>query len=186
MKTSVWEHFKNRVVWLVLLALLGLVSGMIVQNFEGLLLQFAILATFMPMLADTGGNTGSQASTLVVRALALQEVKPRDIFRVLFKEGLVSVMLGTVLAALAFGRVFLFAGQSGVESGMPLSRIGLAVALALGLQVVSSTLIGALLPLSVAKFKIDPADVASPALTTIVDITGLLIFFSTARIILGM
>ncbi|MBN1834045.1 MAG: magnesium transporter, partial [Deltaproteobacteria bacterium] len=86
MRISSWQHFKNRCVWLVLLAALGLISGYIVQSFEGLLLQFAILATFMPMLADTGGNTGSQSATLVVRALAVREISPRDILRVLWRE----------------------------------------------------------------------------------------------------
>lgn len=186
MKTSSWGHFKNRCVWLVALAALGLVSGYIVQSFESLLFQFAILATFMPMLADTGGNTGSQSATLVVRALAVKEISSGDILRVLWKEFKVGLSLSLLLAAFAFGRVFLFAGRPSSPEGYSLSSIGLAVGAALGIQVLTSTLIGALLPLAAAKMKIDPAVVASPALTTIVDITGLFIYFTTARLLLGI
>ncbi len=186
MKTPAWVHFKNRSPWVIALALLGLVSGFIVQSFEGLLLQFAILAAFMPMLADTGGNTGSQSATLVVRALALKEISPRDILRILAKEFQVSVLLALLLGIIAYGRVVLFGGGSTVPQQYSLSTIGTAIALALGLQVVLSTLIGALLPLAAARAKFDPAVVASPALTTIVDITGLLIYFMTAKLLLGI
>jgi magnesium transporter len=186
MKKPAWVHFKNRALWVIVLALLGLVSGYIVQSFEGLLLQFAILATFMPMLADTGGNTGSQSATLVVRALALKEISPRDILRILAKEFHVAVLLAIVLGIIAYGRVILFGGGSTGPQLQSLSTIGIAIALALGLQVITSTLIGALLPLAAARAKIDPAVVASPALTTIVDITGLLIYFLTAKLMLGI
>jgi magnesium transporter len=184
LRTSSWGHFKNRCIWLVALAALGLVSGYIVQSFEGLLLQFAILATFMPMLADTGGNTGSQSATLVVRALAIREIFPRDVLRVLWKEFKVGLPMAVLLAGLAFGRVVFFAGGSSRPEGYPLTTIGLAVGAALGLQVLTSTLIGSLLPLAAAKLKFDPAIVASPALTTIVDITGLIIYFATAKFLL--
>ncbi len=186
MKTSVWGHFRNRYPWVIALAILGLVSGFIVQSFEGLLMQFTILAAFMPMLADTGGNTGSQSSTLVVRALALKEVSTKDIFRILVKEFRVSILLALLLGVIAFGRVFFFGGGSSIPDGFSLTRIAFAISLALGLQVVTSTLVGALLPLGAAKIKWDPALMASPALTTIVDITGLLIYFCTAKLLLGI
>lgn len=186
MKTSAWVHFKNRSPWVIALAILGLVSGFIVQSFEGLLLQFAILAAFMPMLADTGGNTGSQSATLVVRALALREISPRDILRILAKELQVGILLALLLGIIAYGRVILFGGGSTVPDQYSLSTIGFAIALALGLQVITSTLIGAVLPLAAARARIDPAVVASPALTTLVDITGLLIFFSIAKWVLGI
>ena len=186
LRTSSWQHFKNRCVWLVLLAALGLVSGYIVQSFEELLLQFVVLAAFMPMLADTGGNTGSQSATLVVRALAVREISPKDILRVLWKEFKVGLPLAFLLAILAFGRVIFFAGSASRPEGFSLSLIALAVGVALGIQVLTATLIGCLLPLVAAKAKFDPAVVASPALTTIVDITGLLIFFTTAKFFLGI
>lgn len=187
LRTPVINHFKNRVVWVVILAMFGLISGYIIHSFEDLLMQFAILATFIPMLADTGGNTGSQTATLVVRALAVQEITARDYFRVLWKEIRVALPIGLVLSSIAFGRVFLFAGASeGIATGFTPLDIGFAVSIALGLQVVSSTLIGAILPLAAAKARLDPAVVASPALTTAVDITGMLIYFTTVKIILGV
>jgi magnesium transporter len=182
LSTSAWRHFRKRVGWIVALAALGFVSGLIVQRFEGMLLQLAILASFMPMLADTGGNTGSQSATLVVRALALGEIRPRDVARVLFKELLVALPLGLVLAGLAFTRVMLTPGD---HLGTTPTMVGVAVAAALGLQVVTATLLGALLPLAAARLRLDPALVASPALTTVVDISGLAIFFVTVKAVLG-
>lgn len=186
LRTSPWVHFRNRVGWVVILAMFGLISGFIVQNFEGLLLQFAILAAFMPMLVDTGGNTGSQSATLVIRALALREVAPRDLLRILAKETHVAVLLGLLLGLIAFGRVVLLGGGATVPAGYSLSMLGFAIAIALGLQVVTATLIGAILPLAAARLKLDPAVVASPALTTVVDITGLLIYFTTIKLMLGV
>jgi magnesium transporter len=186
MKTPVIKHFKNRVLWIVILALFGFISGAIVQRFEGLLLQFAILVTFMPMLADTGGNTGSQSATLVVRALALKEITHKDIMRILLKEVQIGLLLGVLLGAIAFGRVLFFGAGSSGPGGFSIGMIGTAVSVALTLQVITATVIGALLPLFAARLKLDPAVIASPALTTVVDITGLLIFFTTAKIILNI
>jgi len=185
MRLSVWDHFKSRMPWILALAILGFVSGYIVQSFEGLLLQVAILASFMPMLADTGGNAGSQSATLVIRALALKEISPRDGYKVLVKEFKVAFLMSLLLAVIAYLRVLLFIGPATNSTISPL-RVGMAVAAALALQVISSTLIGAFLPLIAASVKVDPAVVASPALTTIVDITGLLIFFVTAKLIIGL
>lgn len=185
-KTSSWGHFKNRAGWVVILAMLGLISGMIVQKFEGLLLQFTILATFMPMLADTGGNTGSQSSTLVVRALALKEISYKDVMSVLFKEFQVAILLGLLLGIITFGRVLLTGGEILLPAGCTITIIGSAIALALSLQVVTATLIGAGLPMIASFLKLDPAVVASPALTTIVYITGLLIYFYTIKMMIGI
>lgn len=184
LSTPIWNHFKNRAVWILPLALFGLVSGVIIQRHEELLQTFAILAIFIPMLADTGGNTGSQSATLVVRALALQEISPGDIFRVILKEARVALMLGLVLSLVAFGRVLFFGSGGEFAGGITVWRIGLAVSIALGLQVVTSTMVGAMLPLIAARFKVDPALVASPALTTAVDISGVFIFFTTTRLLL--
>ncbi len=184
LRTSAWDHFRNRSMWVLALALLGFVSGYIVQSFEGLLLQFAILATFMPMLADTGGNTGSQSATLLVRALALKEVTVKDVIRVISKEIQVSLLLGLLLAAVAFSRVLIFSTKSSMPEASSTWTVAIAISIALALQVMSSTLIGALLPLGATRLKLDPAVVASPALTTIVDISGLLIFFMTVKLIL--
>ncbi len=186
LRTSSWVHFKNRAYWIVGLAALGLVSGIIIHSFEATLMQMMILALYMPMVADTGGNTGSQSATVVVRALALQEVTPRDVFKVLFKEFKISILLAVILGALSWAKVMFLSHGSVTPTGFSLSQIGLAIAVALGVQVVTATLTGAILPLAAAKMNLDPAVVASPALTTIVDITGLLIYFTTARMILGI
>lgn len=182
--SSVRDQVRYRIGWVAALAVLGMVSGFIVHRYEALIVQFSILATFMPMLVDTGGNTGSQSATLVVRALALGEVAPRDALRILSKELGVSLVLGAFLAVIAFGRVFLFSDQTALPPGVTPALVGIAVGTALLIQVITSTLIGAFMPLVAARAKLDPAIVASPALTTIVDITGLLIFFTTARLIL--
>ena len=184
MKTSPWRHFRNRVWWVVGLAAVGLISGQIVYHYEELIETYIILAMFLPLLADAGGNTGSQSATLVVRALALGEVRLRDVGRVISKEALVSLMLGLVLGGVAFLRIVLLPGE--LPAGMGPVRIATAVSLALSLQVISATLLGAMLPLIAYRFKLDPAVVASPALTTTVDVTGLLIYFGCASWILGI
>jgi magnesium transporter len=183
MKTTVWKHFSNRAVWVTILAILSLLSGMIVEKYENLILQVGMLAVFMPMLADAGGNTGSQSATLVIRALALKEITPKDAFRVLAKEARIALLLGILLGCLVFARVIIF-GQGSEEA--PLILIGLSISIALSLQVVTATVLGAILPLVAARFRLDPAVIASPAISTIVDITGLFLYFTTASIILGL
>lgn len=184
MRQSPWQHFLNRIGWLVGLAVLGMVSGFVVQNFEHVLMQVTLLAAFMPMLADTGGNAGSQSATLVIRGLALGEIKIGDFLRVISKELQVALLMGVFLSMLVFLRVLFFTGSASLPPGVTTFKVGIAVAMALGIQVVSSTLIGACLPLVVHRFGKDPAVIASPAITTFVDITGLLIYFSIARFLL--
>lgn len=186
LKTSSFKHFKNRAVWIVSLAALGLVSGMIIHSFEETLMNMMILALYMPMVADTGGNTGSQSATVIVRALALSEITYRDILKVLWKEFRISILLAGILGILSFAKVLFLSADSEIPLGFSLEKIGFVIALALSLQVITSTLIGAFLPLIASRLKLDPAVVASPALTTIVDITGLVIYFTTARLMLGI
>ncbi len=184
--TPAWEHFKNRAGWIVGLAALEIVSGWIIHSYESTLNQLMILALYMPMIADTGGNTGSQSATVVVRALALGEIAPRDILRVLYKELKISLMLAAVLGVLSWAKVMFLSHNSYIPAGFSLLHIAEVIAIALAAQVVTATLVGALLPMIAAKLKLDPAVVASPALTTIVDITGLLIYFTTAQLMLGL
>lgn len=184
LNTSLWSHFKHRVVWLIVLAAMGLISGAVLQTFESTLTSIIILAFYMPMLADTGGNTGSQSATMVVRALALKEIGPKDAIKVLWKELRVSILLGLVLGFLAFLRVLLTGNPSHLPETISLLNIGIAISVALCIQVISATVIGALLPLAAAAVHLDPALIASPALTTIVDITGLFVYFTTARVVL--
>jgi magnesium transporter len=186
LQTPVFTQFKRRVVWLVILAAAGLISGAVLQSYEATISQLMLLTFYMPMLADTGGNTGSQSATVVVRALALKEIKPKDAFKVIWKEFRIALLLGIVLGVLAFLRVWMTAGGSALPVGITLRQIGFVIGLALFVQVVSATIIGAVLPLLAAVLKLDPALIASPALTTIVDITGLFIYFSFAHSLLGV
>ncbi len=179
-------HYRRRAIWAVSLASLQLVSGWILHVNQATLASLVLLTVYMPMLAATGGNTGSQSVSTVIRALALGEIAPADVLRVLWKELKVSLLMGTTLAALAWGNVYALTRAEDVPLGFALWKIGGTVALAMGLQVVTSTLAGALLPLGAARLKLDPAVVASPALTTVVDITGLLLYFSLARALLGL
>lgn len=186
LRTPVGIHARHRLWWLVILAGFGFLSGAILQSFESTLMSLMILAFYMPMLADTGGNTGSQAATVVVRALALKQLVPADAGKVLWKEFRVAVLLCLVLALFAFGRIWFFTDAASLPAGISVFRVAFAISLALALQVVSATVFGALLPMLAAAAKLDPALVASPALTTIVDITGLLLYFGIARTMLGV
>jgi magnesium transporter len=186
LKTSIWSHFKKRIGWLVILAVLGLISGGILQRYESTLMSLMILAFYMPMLIDTGGNTGSQSATVIVRSLALKEISPKHAFKVVWKELQIALLLSLVLGGLAFVRVVFATSPGAVPEAMSLMKVGFSIAIALALQVLSATILGALLPLGAAALKLDPALVASPALTTIVDITGLFIYFGTVTLILGL
>lgn len=186
LSTPAAVHFKNRATWIVGLAALGLISGMIIHGAHDALKALDVLILFMPMLASAGGNTGSQSATVVVRALALGEVSPGDLLRVISKEFRVAFMLGLVLGVVTFVEVLILSQGIEIPPEFSLGRIGFVVALALSLQVFSSTVVGALLPMLASKMKWDPSVVASPALTTVVDITGLLIYFTIARSILGI
>ncbi|MFN4300082.1 MAG: magnesium transporter [Thermaurantimonas sp.] len=178
--TSSWEHFKRRAVWVISLAALGIVSGMIIHSYENAIEKLLILALYMPMVADTGGNAGSQAATVVVRALALGQLTFKDWLKVIWKETKVSTLLAICLGVLAFAKVLFLSWETEIPSQYSLSVIAFVISLALSLQVISATIIGAALPLVVRRFGGDPAVAASPAITTVVDITGLLIYFGVA------
>lgn len=178
--TSVFDHFKMRVVWLVSLAAVGLISGVIIHHYQEILEKLIILALYMPMMTATGGNTGSQAATLVIRAMALDQASEKEWFKILLKEAQISLLLGLCVGMLVFIKVAFLSSVSLFPAGMSLPFIGFIISLAIGLQVMSSALVGAGLPLLVRKLGGDPAVAASPAITTVVDITGLLIYFSIA------
>ena len=186
LSVPVVRHFSNRIIWVVILAFIGLLSGFVLHKFEDTLSSLVILALYMPMLMDTGGNTGSQAATIVVRSLAIGDIKGKDLIAVLWKELRVSLLISLVIGVLAFARVLFLSRNAVIPEGFALMNIAVAIAVALSIQVVSATLIGATLPMIVAKAKMDPAVVASPAITTMVDITGLIIYFTTATMMLGL
>lgn len=173
---SPWRHYLRRVGWVVVLGILGIGAGAIVQHFTPLLTRHVALAAYMTMLAAAGGNTGNQSAAMVVCGLATHEITPRDLPRILRKEFLVSLMLGGALALI----VGLFSSLFRHEQ-----TVALVVACAVAAQVVTAVLVGVLLPMGAVRLKLDPAVVASPALATVVDLTGLLIYFGIATALLS-
>ncbi len=182
-QTSVWGHFRKRVIWLSSLAIIGLLSGMIIHHYEAAMSALIILALYMPMVADTGGNAGSQAATVVIRAMALGQVSLKNWLSILFKEARIAVLLSVVLGVIAFGKILFLSWETEVPEQFNLIFIATGISAALALQVISATVIGASLPLIVRRLGGDPAVAASPAITTAVDITGLLIYFSIATLL---
>jgi magnesium transporter len=186
LNTSSFQHFKKRVVWLVSLAAVGIISGMIISEYQSVLESFIILAMYMPMMAATGGNTGSQAAAVVIRSLSLGEMDETDWPKIVMKEAKVSFMLAVSVAALTYLKIAFLSFSALLPEGFSMSYIGIIISIAIAIQVMSSAIIGAGLPVFVRKLGGDPAVVASPAITTIVDITGLLIYFSVASATLGL
>ncbi len=174
---SVATHFKKRLPWLVALLIFGIVSGMVIQHFSYAIEKIIILALFMPMIAATGGNVGSQAASVIIRAMALGQVTKSDWWKVVWKESRTSLLLGLCLGLVGFLNVLIIAGSSGSDHPFPLYQIAIVISIALSVQVVSASMIGAVLPLVVKRMGGDPAVVASPAITSLVDVTGLLIYF---------
>ncbi len=186
LKSTAWLHFKKRSPWIVGLAAISILSGLIIHSYEAMLTDFIILAMYLPMLADAGGNTGSQSATVVVRALALNEVRPSNILRILRKELTIALLLGLLVGLFALLRVLLMSRGIEAPEGFSLQLIAVAIGVAMMCQVMTATLVGALLPLAAARANLDPAIVASPALTTMVDVTGLLLYFGIVKLILGL
>ena len=186
LQTSSFHHFKKRVVWLVSLAAIGIISGMIINEYQGVLENFIILAMYMPMMAATGGNTGSQAATVVIRSLSLGEIQDEDWLKIVFKEAKISFMLSLSVAILTYLKIAYLSFHAVLPTGFSMGYIAFTISLAIAIQVVSSAVIGAGLPLVVRRMGGDPAVVASPAISTIVDITGLLIYFTVASMALGI
>ena len=176
LKTGVFSHAKRRVFWLLLLMLSSALSGTILTKFQDSFAVMPILVSFMPMLMNTGGNCGSQASTLIIRGLSLGEIRGRDAFRVWWREARISILVGIVLAAVNLLRIWLFYDHA--------LLLGIAVSLSLFATVIIAKSVGCLLPIGAKKLGLDPAIMAAPIITTIVDICALALYFSVAKIIL--
>ena len=193
LKSPVISHFKRRAVWVFLLAIVAILSGLVILNYEKLLENVFILAVYMPMIVATGGNTGSQAATMVIRAMSLGEFTPSEFFRVVWKELRIGLALGALLGALiAIGSWILITTfispdtLNSITGEHGLSDLVITVGIALTIQVSASTFIGAALPMMAKSCRLDPAVVASPAITTIVDVLGLIIYFGIASMMLGI
>ena len=169
LKESVISLAKHRILWLLVLMISATFTGLVIKKYEDILQSAVYLATFIPMLMDTGGNAGSQSATLVIRGIALEEIEFSDIFRVIWKELRVSILVGFILSAVNFIRIYYFT-RSGLETS-------LVVAISMFLIVIMAKVIGGVLPLVAKSLKIDPAIMASPLITTIVDTAALIIFF---------
>ena len=178
LKTSVWTLAKNRIIWLLILMISATVTGAIIQGFEDVLQSVVILASFIPMLMDTGGNSGSQSSTLIIRGLALGEITTKDIFKVIFKEFKVSIIVASILSVVNFLRLY-FLTSAGF-------MVSLTVCASLFFTVVLAKVVGGILPIISKKLNLDPAIMASPLITTIVDAFALIVYFAFAKLLLGI
>ena len=176
LKESVVSLAKHRILWLLVLMISATFTGLVIKKYEDILQSAVYLATFIPMLMDTGGNAGSQSATLVIRGIALEEIEFSDIFKVIWKELRVSILVGFILSAVNFIRIYYFT-RSGLETS-------LVVAISMFLTVIMAKVIGGVLPLVAKSLKIDPAIMASPLITTIVDTAALIIFFKLSVIFL--
>ena len=176
LKESVVSLAKHRILWLLVLMISATFTGLVIKKYEDILQSAVYLATFIPMLMDTGGNAGSQSATLVIRGIALEEIEFSDIFKVIWKELRVSILVGFILSAVNFIRIYYFT-HSGLETS-------LVVAISMFLTVIMAKVIGGVLPLVAKSLKIDPAIMASPLITTIVDTAALIIFFKLSVIFL--
>ncbi len=185
LKSSPFDLYKHRIPWLMLLMVSATFTGMIISSFESALALLPALTAFIPMLMDTGGNCGSQSSVTVIRALSLDELELSDVFTVLWKEIRTAVLCGITLAALCFVKVLLIDRLLMHNNSISLS-VDLVICLALGVTVVIAKIVGCTLPLLAKKLGFDPAVMASPFITTIVDALSLLVYFLFAKTILGL
>ncbi|MEG1559948.1 MAG: magnesium transporter [Clostridia bacterium] len=178
LKTSVFDVFKQRIPWLMLLMVSATFTGKIIQSFEGAIASCVILTSFIPMLTDTGGNAGSQSSVTIIRSLSLGDVRFADIFKIIWKELRVSLLCGVSLAIINIGKMMLIDSVT--------FDIALVVSLTLVVTVFIAKLVGCTLPLVAKKLGFDPAVMASPFLTTIVDALALIVYFNIASGLLNL
>ncbi len=179
LKTGVFKLTKNRIVWLLILMISATFTGQIIESFENKLALIAGLTACIPMLMDTGGNAGNQVSTLIIRGLALGNIKPKDYLKVLWKEIRVAVLCGLILAVVNFGRMYLIRFVTHSETATPVFFV---VCLAMVCAVIIAKTIGCTLPILAKMIHLDPALMAGPMITTIVDAITLLIYFGIANI----
>ena len=173
-ETSSFAHAKRRIPWLLVLMFSSIITGSIITKYENAFAAIPLLVSFIPMLMDTGGNCGSQSSTLIIRGLALDEVHFGDFFRVVFKEFQISIIVGIVLATANGLRIFIEYHNSG---------LAIVIALSLIVTVTLSKIIGCTLPLFAKKIGLDPALMASPLITTLVDTCSIIVYFNIATTI---
>lgn len=178
LKMGIFTSAKHRVGWLLVLMISATITGNIIKQYNDILQSVVILVSFIPMLMNTGGNSGSQSATLVIRGLALNEIQMRDVWKVLWKELRVSIVVGFVLASVNFVRIYF------LERTDP--YVAITVCVSLFITVITAKLVGGILPIIAKKMKLDPAIMASPLVTTIVDAVALVTYFSIATLSLNI
>ena len=183
LRSSPWDLFKHRIPWLMLLMVSATFTGMIITSFEEALAALPLLTAFIPMLMDTGGNSGSQASVSIIRALSLGELEPSDVPRVVWKEIRTAVLCGCALALICFVKILLVDRLLLGHTDITLLTAG-AVCLTMALTVLIAKVVGCTLPMGAQKLGLDPAVMASPFITTIVDALSLLVYFAIASTLL--
>ncbi len=185
LKSTVWELFKNRIPWLMLLMVSATFTGMIITGFEDSLAAQVALTAFIPMLMGTGGNSGSQSSVTVIRSLSLGELQFSDLPRVIWKEIRTAVLCGLALAVVCFGKIWIIDRLLLGNEDITL-MIDAVVCIALFVTVLLAKIVGAVLPLGAKALKLDPAVMASPFITSIVDAVSLLVYFLAAKMLLNI
>lgn len=176
LKLSVWEIWKSRIPWLLLLMISATFTGKVIQNYESSLAKYAILTSFIPMIMGTVGNAGGQTSVTIIRGLSLNEIRFRDSFRIIWKEMRAGILIGLTLAVANFIKLITF-DQVG-------TTIAFVVCFTILITIILAKIVGCLLPLGAKKIGFDPAVMASPFITTILDTVSLVIFFQIATMIL--
>lgn len=186
--TSAALHYRRRVAWLVGLAFVSVASGYVMFRYSEILQQAFILSLFLPMVVAAGGNSGGQAATMVIRAMALGEISTGNALRIAWKEARTGLLLGLSLGAAISVFIALILPRIQSQTGGTFDHIQLAmaVATALTVQVLSATVMGAMLPLAARSIKLDPAVVSSPSLSSMVDVSGMLIYFTVATTMLNL
>jgi magnesium transporter len=184
LKTTFWEMVKKRAGWLTVLFLGEMFTATAMARYEHAIAQAVVLSLFIPLIISSGGNSGSQASTLIIRSLALRELRLRDWWRVLFREISAGLVLGAVLGTIGLFRIFAWQMWSPIY-GEHFGLVALTVALSVLGVVMWGTLAGAMLPFLLRRVGLDPASASAPMVATIVDVTGLVIYFSVASLVLS-
>ena len=183
-RTSAWDMWKRRVPWLMFLMLSATFTSMIINSFEDALAVQAVLIGFIPMLMGTGGNSGAQASTAVIRSISLGDTEPEDVGRVIWKEFRVAILCGVTLAAVNFAKMLLVDRILLNNDGVTLT-VAAVVSLSIVLIVMFAKVVGSVLPIAAEKLGVDPAVMANPLISTITDAVSLLIYFEIAKLMIS-
>lgn len=176
-KTSAFKHAKNRIMWLLFLMLSATMTQAVITHYEAAFATVPLLVAFIPMITGTGGNCGSQSSTMIIRGLALDEIEPKDIFKAMLKEGEIGLLVGVALAVVNGIRIMIFYHDS---------VLALVLGITLVATIIMAKLMGCVLPICAKKLKLDPAIMASPLITTLVDTCSILIYFNVALQIMNL